>query len=108
MANAETLISHLDNLHALYDKFKFDSSRVSNLDETKVSPGRDKMGRSRQRVLVRREAPPEKRAPTLDYKHCIAIMPVIIAACDVGPALWIFKSYRAAFCSLMGIVMSKR
>lgn len=52
------------------------------------------MGYALERVLVRREAKPEKRSPNFQYKERVPIMPVFSASGDIGNSLWIFKSTR--------------
>lgn len=51
-ANAETLTTHFASRTALYEKYGFGAGCVWNLDETGVSPGKDKMGSAREHVLV--------------------------------------------------------
>lgn len=43
--NAETYTFHLAHLHALFEEYQFDATRIWNLDETGVCPGKDKTGK---------------------------------------------------------------
>ena len=89
--NADVLSQHYSTLEHLVEKYQLDPSRIWNLDECGVTPGRDGEGDSARKHIVTRHGSRDFRSINIGYDKRVTIMPVISAAGETGPCLLVYK-----------------
>lgn len=89
--NARTLAYHFETLKELMLEHNIDAHRLWNLDETGSTPGRDASGNGKRRRYLRRRGELDLKLPDFVRTGRTSLMPVVSAAGDVGPPLFVFK-----------------
>lgn len=89
--NAESLTTHFAALARLVDEIGVDAGRIWNLDETGATPGKDVAGASSSRRYTTRSRTGDMRVPDFASTHRTTMMPVVSAAGETGPVLFVFK-----------------
>ena len=97
--NAESLTTHFATIEKLIAEHNIDSSRLFNLDEVGVSPGKDADGQLACRRLMHMSGGQDFITADFSYENRITMMPIIGA--DGDCALRTFRDERKA-CSLQG------
>eukprot|EP00171_Calliarthron_tuberculosum_P002526 IDg2526t1 len=100
-ANAEVLTMHFAVLGKVYDDLGVDASRVWNLDETGATPGKDVDGAPTTRHYLTRQGGSDMRVADFKQLHRITMMPVVSAAGDYGPTLFVFKGRALPYRSVV-------
>lgn len=90
-ASAEVLTKHFAVLGKLCDELGVDASRVWNLDETGSTPGKDVDGSATMRHYLTRGGGGDVHAADFKQMGRITVMPVVSAAGDFGPTLFVSK-----------------
>lgn len=89
--NAKTLALHFPQLEELVDKYKLYEKRIWNLDVTGISPGRDLKEKNSGARFLRRYSKNDFQLPNFTYNNRLTMLPVVSAAGETGPLLFIFK-----------------
>eukprot|EP00171_Calliarthron_tuberculosum_P014008 IDg14008t1 len=89
--SGENLATHFANLERLFNVYKFDARRVWNCDEIGATPERDVMGRTMKRWYLDRDRTRDMKVAEFRTVHEVPMQPMVSAAADVGPSLFIFK-----------------
>eukprot|EP00171_Calliarthron_tuberculosum_P002273 IDg2273t1 len=95
--NAEILTTHFATLSVVMERYAFDAQRIWNLDETGATPDKDINGRSRCRRFLDRRGAQDLKIAEFRRTHRVTMMPVISAAGQCGPTLFIFKGQRMPY-----------
>jgi len=95
--NAKNLTSYLAELEAVIRENNIDPQRIANLDESGVSPDRDRLGRSKRKHYGTRSTPIEQKLVQFTYKNRVTIMPVIFADGTATAPLFVFKDSKQPY-----------
>lgn len=95
--SAENLTSHFATLSVLIERYKFDAERIWNLDETGATPDKDVNGRSSSRRFLDRRGSQDLKIAEFRRTHRVTMLPVISAAGQLGPTLFIFKGQNMPY-----------
>ncbi len=90
-ANAEALTTHFATLEKLIKEHGLDAARIWNLDETGGTPGKDVSGVCTSRRFLRRGGIGDAKVAHFANVKRSTMMPVVSAAGDAGPVLFVFK-----------------
>ena len=77
VVNADVLSKHYSTLEHLFEKYQLDLSRIWNLDESGVTPGRNGEEASAKMHIVTRHDSRDFRSINIGYDKRVKIMPVI-------------------------------
>lgn len=107
--NAEALTAHFANLARLVEDLNLDASRVWNLDETGGTPGKDISGASAPRRFLRRDGTRDVKVGDFMNVNRVTMMPVVSAAGDCGPTLFVFKGTNVPYRNVLrnGVVVTE-
>lgn len=95
--SADALTTHCAALEKLIKELGVDPRRIWNLDETGATPGKDVNGASSSRRYLTRGGGGDMRTAEFAAISRITMMPVISAAGDSGPTLFVFKGTRLPY-----------
>lgn len=95
--NADSLTTHFATLSTLIERFDLDAQRIWNLDETGATPDKDVNGRSSSRRFMDRRGVQDLKIAEFRRTHRVTMLPVISAAGQNGPTLFIFKGRRMPY-----------
>eukprot|EP00171_Calliarthron_tuberculosum_P002656 IDg2656t1 len=90
-ANADALTTHFATIARLVEDQDLDASRIWNLDETGGTPGKDISRACASRRYLRRDGIREAKVAHFANVSRSTMMPVVSAAGEAGPALFVFK-----------------
>eukprot|EP00171_Calliarthron_tuberculosum_P001518 IDg1518t1 len=96
-ANADSLTSHFAALARLVHDLGVDAQRVWNLDETGATPEKEVAEAASRRRFLTRGGSGDLRLPDLGSLHRSTMMPVVSAAGETGPTLFVFKGCSLPF-----------
>ena len=97
VVNIDSLSTHFGTIEKLVNDNDIDASRIFNLDEVGICPNKDASGRLACKNIMPRRGNQDFVAPLFKYEDRVTMMPVISAAGEAGPPLFVIKEKRMAY-----------
>ena len=95
--NADVLTKHFSVLEKHISENDLDASRIFNLDEAGTTPEKDITGIAAARRLMPRPGEKDVKMPQFKKLNRVTMMPIVSAAGEAAPPLFVFKGSRVPF-----------
>ena len=99
--NMESLSPHFGTIEKLVNDNDMDASRIFNLDEVGISPNKDASRRLACKRIMPRRGNQDFVAPLFKYEDRVTMMPVISAASEAGPPLFVIKGKQMSYRNML-------